>query len=201
MPLTPHGALPLIKQVALTERDTLINATSFTQGAALGWVQQLGLQPATLVQPTQWNHAFIWTFVQGERRGQARFCYAEPLPKVCWKRTISLSQMSNFEFTRKLPWREIALLRTFKIIGAFLRLLLKVWQLEEYHSHVTGNGLIYLPIIMCCGINFAKIRIFSELSLLSVIYRPKCGLDLQKKKRACLTANPLQKKSLLLAFS
>ena len=45
--------------------------------------------------------------------------------------------MSNFEFTRKLPWREIALLRTFKIIGAFLRLLLKVWQLEEYQSHVT----------------------------------------------------------------
>ncbi|MFW5546459.1 MAG: hypothetical protein ACOCNO_05435, partial [Bacteroidales bacterium] len=73
-PLTPHGALPLIKQVALfimsaalgnpskldcprlhdiSERDTLINATSFSQGAALGWVQQLGLQPATLVQPTQ----------------------------------------------------------------------------------------------------------------------------------------------------
>ena len=95
------------------------------------------------------------------------------------KRTISLSQMSNFEFTRKLPWREIALLRTFKIIGAFLRLLLKVWQLEEYHSHVTGNGVIYCPLY--CGINFAKIRIFSELSLLSVIYRPKCGEDLQKK--------------------
>ena len=27
----------------------------------------------------------------------------------------------------------------FKIIGAFLRLLLKVWQLEEYHSHVPGE--------------------------------------------------------------
>ena len=51
-------------QAALTERDTLINATSFPQGAALGWVQQLGLQPATLVQPTQWNHAFIWTFYE-----------------------------------------------------------------------------------------------------------------------------------------
>ena len=64
MPLTPHGALPLIMQAALTERDTLINATSFPQGAALGWVQQLGLQPATLVQLTQWNHAFIWTFYE-----------------------------------------------------------------------------------------------------------------------------------------
>ena len=48
----------------ISERDTLINATSFPQGAALGWVQQLGLQPATLVQPTQWNHAFIWTFYE-----------------------------------------------------------------------------------------------------------------------------------------
>ena len=82
MPLTPHGALPLIMQAALTERDTLINATSFPQGAALGWVQQLGLQPATLVQPTQWNHAFRWTFVQGERRGQACLDYAEPQPKL-----------------------------------------------------------------------------------------------------------------------
>ena len=54
--------------------------------------------------------------------------------------------MSNFEFTRKLPWREIALLRTFKIIGTFLRLLLKVWQLEEYHSHVTGEQLAFLYV-------------------------------------------------------
>ena len=28
MPLTPNGALPLIRKAALTERDTLINATS-----------------------------------------------------------------------------------------------------------------------------------------------------------------------------
>ena len=61
MPLTPHGALPLIKQVALTERDTLINATSFSQGAALGWVQQLGFQPATLVQPAQWTRRMYKT--------------------------------------------------------------------------------------------------------------------------------------------
>ena len=55
MPLTPHGALPLIMQAALTERDTLINATSLPPGVARGYVQQLGLQPAPLVQPAQWT--------------------------------------------------------------------------------------------------------------------------------------------------
>ena len=45
-PKTAHGALPLIKKAALAERDTFINATSLTQGVALGWEQQLGLQPA-----------------------------------------------------------------------------------------------------------------------------------------------------------
>ena len=106
--------------------------------------------------------------------------------------------MSNFEFTRELPWREIALLRTFKIIGAFLRLLLKVWQFEEYHSHVTGERVTYCPLY--CGIVFAKIRVFSELSLLSVIYRPKCGLDLQKKAGVPL-GKPTPKNILEVSFS
>ena len=35
---------------------------------------------------------------------------------------------------------------TFKIIGAFLRLLLKVWQLEEYHSHIPGEQLAFLYV-------------------------------------------------------
>ena len=64
--------------------------------------------------------------------------------------------MSNFEFTRELPWREIALLRTIKIIGAFLRLLLKVWQLEEYHSHVPGERGDILPIILCVVLTLQK---------------------------------------------
>ena len=45
-PKTRHGALPLIKQAALSERDTFINATSSPQGVALGYGQQLGFQPA-----------------------------------------------------------------------------------------------------------------------------------------------------------
>ena len=45
--LTPHGALPLIMQAALSERDTLINASTPTQGVALGYGQHLGFQPAT----------------------------------------------------------------------------------------------------------------------------------------------------------
>ena len=105
--------------------------------------------------------------------------------------------MSNFEFTRELPWREIALLRTFKIIGAFLRLLLKVWQLEEYHSHVTGNGVIYCPLY--CGINFAKIRIFSELSLLSVIFARNAGWIYKKSGRASRQTHP--KNILEVSFS
>ncbi|MFW5567974.1 MAG: hypothetical protein ACOCNS_05715, partial [Bacteroidales bacterium] len=47
--------LPLIKQAALTERDTLINALSLTQGVALGSGQQLGLQPATVIACTAWS--------------------------------------------------------------------------------------------------------------------------------------------------
>ena len=61
------------------------------------------------------------------------------------------------------------------------------------------NGLIYLPIIMCCGIVFAKIRIFSELSLLSVIYRPKCGQDLQKKA-GVPHGKPTPKKIITISF-
>ena len=56
--VTPHecrGALPLIKKAALTERDTLINALSLTQGVALGSGQQLGLQPATVIACTAWS--------------------------------------------------------------------------------------------------------------------------------------------------
>ena len=38
---------------------------------------------------------------------------------------------------------------TFKIIVAFLRLLLKVWQLEEYHSHVPGEQFAFLHVHQC----------------------------------------------------
>ena len=36
-------------QAALTERDTLINASQSTQGDALGYGQHLGLQPAPII--------------------------------------------------------------------------------------------------------------------------------------------------------
>ena len=44
-----HGALPLIKQAALAERDTLINALPSTPGVARAYGQQLGLQPAPII--------------------------------------------------------------------------------------------------------------------------------------------------------
>ena len=48
-PLTLNGALPLIRLVALSERDTLVNAMPPTPGVARGYGQQLGFQPATII--------------------------------------------------------------------------------------------------------------------------------------------------------